>query len=141
MIKQFTIFFLILSCVCFSQTDKKGTIKVKKVEADTVPLALVEKIAEFPGGNAAFNKYVSLNMTYPQKEKEDGISGTAYFSFVVELDGSITNVTLLRGVPRGSGCDKEAMRVLSAMPKWSPALKDGKAVKVRMMFPIKFNLQ
>jgi len=98
----------------------------------------VEYNASFPGGVDARMKYLRENITYPKLAKESGIQGTVYLKFVVEKDGSITNVKVLRGI--GGGCDEEAMRVVKNMPKWNPAKQRGKPVRVQFNMPIKFVL-
>ncbi len=98
----------------------------------------VEYNASFPGGVDARMKYLRENITYPKLAKESGIQGTVYLKFVVEKNGSITNVKVLRGI--GGGCDEEAMRVVKNMPKWNPAKQRGKPVRVQFNMPIKFVL-
>ena len=77
-------------------------------------------------------------MVYPKIAKESGITGTVYVQFVVEANGSISNVKLARGI--GGGCDEEAMRVVKAMPKWKPGKQNGRPVRVSFTLPIKFLL-
>ena len=74
-------------------------------------------------------------------EREAGISGTVYITFVVEKDGSITGVNKLRGVANGPGCDKEAMRVVKSMPNWKAGKQNGREVRVQFNLPIKFSLR
>ena len=95
----------------------------------------------FPGGELEMMKYIQKNVQYPQMEKEAGISGTCYITFVVEKDGSITAVDKLRGVSGGPGCDKEAIRVIKSMPPWKPGKQNGRAVRVQFNLPIKFSLR
>lgn len=145
MTKLFIISFFMFSVSCIAQ-DSKGTIKVKKVDTAISEIVLVEKLEpssmpSFPGGDAAIMNYLAKSIKYPQLEKEMGIQGTVYISFVVMEDGSITDIKLLRGVKDGSGLDNEAMRVVKTMPKWISAQKDGKPVKVRYTLPIIFKLK
>lgn len=100
-----------------------------------------EKVASFPGGEAAFFKYIRDNIKYPKEEKDASKQGTVYVSFVVEKDGSITNVETLKGVPGAPGLSKEAERVIASMPKWIPGEMNGKPVRLQMTQPIKFVLQ
>lgn len=102
---------------------------------------IVEQQPEFPGGYEAMMKFIQKNVNYPQVEKEAGISGTCYVNFVVEKDGSITDVKVLRGVSGGPGCDKEAVRVVKSMPGWKPGKQNGSAVRVYFNLPIKFTLR
>ena len=100
---------------------------------------IVEEMPAFPGGEAKLMEYVLKNVKYPQIARESGIKGRVFVSFVVEPDGSVSNVKVLRGI--GGGCDEEAMRVVKAMPKWKPGKQRGKAVRVSYMLPINFQLQ
>ena len=105
------------------------------------PLTIVEQMPVFPGGELEMMKYIQKNVQYPQVEKEAGISGTCYVTFVVEKDGSITDVKVLRGVSGGSGCDKEAIRVVKSMPSWKAGKQNGREVRVQFNLPIKFTLR
>jgi periplasmic protein TonB len=105
------------------------------------PLTIVEQMPTFPGGDAEMMKYIQSHVNYPQVEKEAGISGTCYVTFVVEKDGSISDVKVLRGVSGGSGCDKEAMRVVKSMPGWKAGKQNGREVRVQFNLPIKFTLR
>jgi protein TonB len=102
-------------------------------------LTIVEKMPIFPGGEDALYKYVAASVVYPTVAKESGIAGTVIVTFVVEKDGSVTNVKILKGI--GGGCDEEAVRVVKAMPKWSPGKQDGKPVRVQFNLPIRFSLE
>ncbi len=99
---------------------------------------IVEDQPEFPGGMAAFYKYVGDNMDYPSQARRMGIEGRVYVQFVVDKDGTVTEVTAVKGI--GAGCDEEAERVLRQAPKFKPGKQRGRAVKVRMVLPIIFKL-
>jgi periplasmic protein TonB len=99
---------------------------------------IVEQSPEFPGGEEARIKFLVEHIKYPEQAKEEGIEGTVYASFVVEKDGSISNVIILRGV--GSLLDKEVIRIIHLMPKWKPGQQRGKAVRVQYNMPVKFSL-
>ena len=112
------------------------------VEEDVVEqeiFQIVEEMPAFPGGEAKLMEYVGKNIKYPQIARETGIQGRVFISFVVEPDGSVSNVKLLRGI--GGGCDEEAMRVVKSMPKWKPGKQRGKAVRVSYQIPVFFKLQ
>ncbi len=109
--------------------------------ANETPLTIVEQMPAFPGGELEMMKYIQKNVQYPQVEKEAGISGTCYVTFVVEKNGSITDVKVLRGVSGGPGCDKEAQRVVKAMPAWKAGKQNGREVRVQFNLPIKFILR
>lgn len=100
---------------------------------------VVENMPEFPGGEAGMYKFINKNIDYPRMAKESGISGRVFITFVVERDGSVTDVKVLRGI--GGGCDEEAIRVIKMMPKWNPGKQRGKPVRVQYRMPIKFTLQ
>lgn len=100
---------------------------------------VVESMPSFPGGEAKIYEFLSNNLTYPVMAKESGIQGKVYMTFVVERDGSITDVRVLRGI--GGGCDEEAIRVINSMPRWTPGKQRGIPVRVQFNLPIKFTLQ
>ena len=100
---------------------------------------IVEEMPSFPGGEGKLMEYVAKNIKYPQIARETGIQGRVFVGFVVEPDGSISNVKLLRGI--GGGCDEEAMRVIKSLPKWKPGKQRGKAVRVSYQIPVFFKLQ
>jgi TonB family protein len=99
---------------------------------------VVEKMPMYPGGDDARIAFMIQNLKYPEQAKKNGIQGKVFVTFVVEVDGSITEVKVLRGI--GGGCDEEAVRVIKLMPKWSPGMQEGKAVRVQFNLPIKFAL-
>lgn len=99
---------------------------------------VVEKMPLFNGGKEELFTYLGKNIKYPAEAKEKGVQGTVFVTFVIEKDGSVTNVNVLRGI--GSGCDDESVRVIKAMPKWTPGYSDGKPVRVSFNLPIKFKL-
>ncbi len=100
---------------------------------------IVEEMPSFPGGEGKLMEFVAKNIKYPQIARETGIQGRVFVGFVVEPDGSISNVKLLRGI--GGGCDEEAMRVIKSLPKWKPGKQRGKAVRVSYQIPVFFKLQ
>ena len=97
---------------------------------------VVEDMPQFPGGNVT--KWIAKNVKYPQLAQENGIQGKVFIKFVIEKDGSITDVQVSRGVD--ASLDKEAVRVIKAMPKWKPGKQRGKAVRVSYTLPINFQL-
>ena len=99
----------------------------------------MENDPEFPGGVEAMYKYLAQNIKYPQLARENNITGKVYVEFVVEKDGSVSNVKVLRDI--GGGCGQEAVRVVKSMPKWSPGKQRGKAVRVQYRLPVNFNLR
>ena len=99
---------------------------------------IVEEMPSYPGGERALLEYVAKNIKYPQIARETGIQGRVFVGFVVEPDGSVSNVKILRGI--GGGCDEEAMRVIKSLPKWKPGKQRGKAVRVSYQIPVVFKL-
>ncbi|MCF6171582.1 MAG: energy transducer TonB [Bacteroidales bacterium] len=106
---------------------------------EEVIFQVVENQPEFPGGMSELYVFLQKNVKYPPIAKESGIQGRVFVNFVVEKDGSISNVKVLRGI--GGGCDEEAIRVVKSMPKWKPGKQRGKPVRVSFNLPIKFTLQ
>ena len=99
----------------------------------------VEQNPEFPGGDAAFGKYLGNKIRYPAIAKENNVQGKVFLNFTVEKDGSLTDIKVVRGI--GSGCDDEAVRVLKSSPRWKPGIQNGRAVRVSYTIPISFTLQ
>lgn len=100
---------------------------------------VVESMPSFPGGDAARIRYLNENIKYPQMARESGIQGRVFVTFVVERNGAVSDVRVLRGI--GGGCDEEAIRVVNSMPKWKPGMQRGKPVRVSYNLPVKFTLQ
>ncbi len=100
---------------------------------------IVEKMPEYPGGIQELFKYLGETMEYPDMAKDAKIEGKVYITFVVDKDGSITGVKVLRGI--GGGCDEEAIRVVRDMPRWNPGKQRGKPVRVQYNLPINFILK
>lgn len=99
----------------------------------------VNKMPAFPGGERDLLLYLAKNIVYPAIARENNIQGTVALSFVINKDGSISDVTVLKEI--GGGCAKEAVRVVQGMPKWSPGEANGHPVKVRFVLPVRFQLQ
>ncbi len=111
---------------------------IEQVEPKPI-FTVVEEDPSYPGGEEARIKFLSENIKYPEEAKEIGTQGRVFLTFVVEVDGSITDVKILRGI--GSGCDDEAVRVVKSMPKWIPGKQRGVPVRVQFNLPIVFKLQ
>ena len=99
---------------------------------------MVEEMPLFPGGEQKMSEFITSNINYPEAAREAGVQGRVYIRFVIEQDGSISNVKVMRGI--GSGCDEEAMRVIKSMPKWRPGKQHGKTVRVSYQIPVNFSL-
>ncbi|MBL7906183.1 MAG: energy transducer TonB [Bacteroidales bacterium] len=118
------------------EASHKFNIEEEVGEAEI--FTMVEESPSFPGGDEARIRFLTENINYPQIARESSIHGTVYVTFVVERNGNVTDVRVLRGI--GGGCDEEAIRVIKAMPKWSPGKQRGKPVRVQFNMPIKFTL-
>lgn len=118
--------------------EQEKTPSLDKQGSDEV-YSIVDQMPEFPGGKEALFQHLGENIKYPEAAKTDSISGVVYVTFVIEKDGTIKDVSVARGI--GSGCDAEAVRVISEMPNWSPGIHKGKAVPVAYNIPIRFSLE
>ena len=127
-----------------SDSDKKVVAvvdipKVKETPQEKVIFQVVEEMPEFPGGMAEAMKFLAKNIKYPVAAQQAKIEGRVIVQFVIERDGSVSDVKVMRGV--NSELDAEAIRVVSMMPKWIPGKQRGKAVAVKYTMPIMFRLQ
>ena len=119
----------------------QAPVEVKEEEEEEeVVFVVVEKMPEFPGGQQALFKYLSENVKYPVIAQENGIQGRVICQFVVNKDGKIVDVEVVRSGGDPS-LDKEAVRVIKSMPKWKPGKQRGKAVRVKYTVPVNFKLQ
>ena len=115
-------------------------VEEEVVEEEAIPFQLVEEKPSFQGGDAnQFSKWVNSRLEYPEIAKENGVQGRVTLQFTVEKDGSVTKVKVLRGVD--PSLDKEAVRVVSMSPKWSPGKQRDRAVPVTYTFPVIFQLR
>ena len=101
--------------------------------------ASVEHSPEFPGGMDAWARYIQKNLRYPSMAQEEGVQGKVFLSFVVEKDGTITDVKVIKGI--GYGCDDEAMRVIKKSPRWKAGMQNNLPVRVRYNMPISYMMQ
>jgi len=136
------LLFLFISNYSFAQEEvilqtQKDTIQQMPNDSGEV-FVFVEDQPNYPGGDEARIKYLQKNIHYPKEAKEAGIQGTVYVTFIIEKDGRITNVKVLRGV--GGGLDKESVRVIKSMPIWEPGRQRGKAIRCQFNMPIRFIL-
>jgi protein TonB len=127
--------------------DVKETTVIKEVAIKEVVIEeekadqifdVVETQPNPPGGMSGWNKYLSDNLKYPTQARRMGVEGTVIVVFVINTDGSIQDVEVLRGI--GGGCDEEAVKIVKAAPKWEPGKQRGKPVRTRMRLPIRFKL-
>lgn len=120
------------------QSDDTKLLEQQEVSPEEDVFTVVETMPEFPGGKKALYKFLADNIKYPEKAKKDGIQGRVFVNFIVESNGDVSNVNIIRGV--SSELDKEALRVVKMMPKWKPGVQRGKNVRVSFNLPIKFTL-
>ena len=126
--KLFLIMFFMafVSVNAYSQSD----------DSDNEVYVMVEEAAQFPGGQNEMLKFIQDNRQYPEEAKANNVHGKVIVNFIVEKDGSLSNITVKRGL--GSGCDEEAVRIINSMPKWKPGKQKGKEVRTRIMIPVTF---
>ncbi|MDD2285379.1 MAG: energy transducer TonB [Paludibacter sp.] len=118
----------------------QAPVQAAVVEEETeVIFMVVESMPSFPGGEAALFKYLNDNIKYPVIAQESGIQGRVICQFVVNRDGSIVDIEVVRSVDRS--LDAEAIRVIQSMPKWTPGKQRGKTVRVKYTLPVNFRLQ
>lgn len=151
-IVPFILIAVMIQSCDFSAKEEQQVAVQQEVPAETPQLAdqlpaevtqddvftVVEVMPVYPGGQEAMVKYLSENIHYPQVAKRDTIQGRVFVNFIVEKDGSVSHVKVLRGI--GGGCDEEAVRVVAGMPAWSPGTQRGEAVRVSFTLPIRFAL-
>jgi len=100
------------------------------------PITIAQVMPTFKG---ELQKYFNDNVILPELERSENIQGTVYLTFVIEEDGSITNVTVLHGIAEGPGYTKEAIRLIESMPKWNPGMQNGHPVRVQFNLPVHFS--
>ena len=115
-----------------------GPVQVGEASDEDEIFQVVEQMPEFPGGMEALLKYLGQNIKYPTMAQENGIQGKSIIEFVVNKDGSIVDPKVVKSLD--PSCDKEAMRVIKAMPKWTPGKQRGKPVRVKYTVPVSFRL-
>jgi len=120
--------------------DYKAEVVEEVVEEEAIPFALVEEKPKFQGGDAnKFSKWVNSKLVYPEIAKENGVQGRVTLQFTVGVDGTVSKVMVLRGVD--SSLDREAVRIVSSSPKWTPGRQRERAVPVTYTFPVIFQLR
>ncbi|NMB37318.1 MAG: energy transducer TonB [Bacteroidales bacterium] len=120
--------------------DYVAVVEEEEVEEEAIPFALVEEKPKFQGGDANdFSKWVNSKLVYPEIAKENGVQGRVTLQFTVYTDGSVRDVKVLRGVD--ASLDREAVRIVSMSPKWTPGKQRERPVKVTYTFPVLFQLR
>ena len=135
--KLIIILFALTSVVNISAQQKKlfYLLPSEKPKAGEVK---IDQLPEFPGGQQALSTYFVRNLRYPVIAQESGIQGTAVCEFVVETDGTLTDIKISKSTGDKS-LDKEALRLVKSMPKWNPAKSNGQPVRVKTSIPVKFS--
>ncbi|HXP52968.1 MAG TPA: TonB family protein, partial [Bacteroidia bacterium] len=124
--------------VCFDSTGAKVPCTNYDVHTQSERISTI--VQQMPVFRGDVSEYLSKNIKYPENEKKHGITGTVFINFIIEKDGSVSNVRVLKGIPNGPGLDAEAVRVISSMPKWIAGMQNGKLVRVSYNLPIRFVL-
>ena len=140
--------FLFMGIIVSAQTTDPDappppipTAQLDSAAKNTDPVySYAEVMPMFPGSDGAFIEYLQKNIQYPEPERKARKQGTVYVSFIVEKDGSITNVEIVKAVADAPEFSTEAIRVFSSMPKWSPGQMNGHPVRVKMVQPVAFRL-
>ena len=140
----------------FSYNDKKSLTQINQIKGYKINafsfvfekllfggeiFTVCEQMPEFPGGAMEMMKYIQSQIKYPPNAQTEGLSGTCFLKFVVTSEGSITDVQVLKGLPRCSECDLEAIRVVENMPNWKPGRQNGQVIYVYFNLPINFRLR
>lgn len=126
----------LMAVFCLSTVSAQKTVVSKKNQK---VFDVVEQMPEFPGGMEALVKYMAENMKYPEDAKKQLVEGRVLVQFIVETDGSVSNIEVLRRV--FPSLDAEAVRVISGMPKWIPGKQNGKVVRVKYTIPVSFRFK
>jgi len=126
--KKLFLLFALLPCVLIAQEP----------DSTQIVYDFVEIVPEYPGGPSEMGRWIAENITYPEDAKENGEEGVVYVKFIIGDDGVLRDITIARGV--SESLNNECLRLIAAMPKWSPGYQDGKPVNVSFTLPIKFSL-
>lgn len=121
-----------------AEQNQTGNATELKDDQEIYSIASIEAYPEFPGGEAAFAKFLSRNLKFPPLAIENSVEGKVIVSFIIEKNGELSNIKILRSV--GSGCDEEAIRVLKRSPKWKAGIQNKQNVRVGYTIPINFKL-
>ena len=132
------LFTLLLFTAAFSMAYAQQPASNNTTDDDVI-FSIVENEPEYPGGDEALYKFIGKNIVYPKSAREKGIQGTVIVEFVIEKDGKLSNIKVVRSAD--PALDAEAVRVISKMPKWKPGTQRGKKVRSTFRLPINFQLK
>ncbi len=133
-----TILALTYSTMSFAQSLNTDSVFHQEDEFKIYQKDEVDTQAEHPKGNKAILQWIAKNLHYPVDAKNNNIQGTVFGSFIVEMDGSISNIKVKQGV--NESCDNEVIRLFKQFDTWKPAIKDGKKVRSEVIIPVGFKL-
>ncbi len=122
----------------FETTSNVRDLNNREENVSVAPLKIASQMPNFPGGQTAMLNYLNQQLTYPQAARDFEIEGSVYVQFVVNKDGSLSDIEVVRGL--GYGCNQEAIRIVKSMPKWQPGQQNGQSVPVIYTLPVKFSL-
>lgn len=134
-----TILTILLTILCLGTANAQKPMKVKVNQKTEKVYDVVEEMPSFPGGQAEMMHYLAQNAKYPQDAYEQVKSGRVLVQFIVEKDGSISNVKIMKSI--FPSLDEEAIRLIKGMPRWNPGKQKGKAVRVKYTIPVSFHPQ
>ena len=130
--------FLSLFLFLLRATSVNAQVLPQTSTKDSTTFIVVEEMPEFPGGQEALKKYLEVNIVYPQKAHDKGISGKVTVKFIIDKTGKIKNISVIKSIDKE--LDAEAKRVVKTMPAWIPGKQKGEPVNVQMVLPINFKL-
>lgn len=133
--KSLSLFALLIMLCAFSLNVNA---QEKKSDNSDVVFTVVENEAEFPGGVEAMNRFMAENIKYPTLAKQKNIEGKVIISFIVEKNGTLSDIRTIKDI--GEGCGDEGVRIVKLMPKWKPAKQKGQPVRQQFLLPISFVL-
>ncbi len=132
------LFVLALLLSAHTAMYAQSNQRTERNASDEKIFDVVEQPPSFPGGQAALMSYLSKSVKYPEEALKDNVQGRVIVGFIVEKDGSVSNAKIIRGVD--SALDKEAIRIVMSMPKWTPGRQNGKNVRTKYNVPVNFKL-
>ena len=122
----------------FTGSNKSASDEITLSEPQEEIFTVVEEMPDYPGGILERTKFIQANIKYPESAAKNGIMGKCFLKFIIKADGSIGDITVLKGVSGCPECDNEAIRVIKLMPKWKPGKQNGRPVSVYYNLPINF---
>ncbi len=124
---------------CESDAGQNVAMEANEAKVDNEVYEIVEEMPEFPGGMGKMMAFLGNNIEYPQEARDAAIAGPVVVSFIVEKDGAISDVQIVKEI--GGGCGAEALRVVKEMPNWIPGKQSGENVRVKFNLPVRFELE